>query len=333
MLFIELQGHESYGLDRCGQAAQSARMTLRPLRFLLASLILALNSATALMAQSWTASSYDNGFRVYGRVLSGAGLSFACYGPSQGGVDIMTAEAHEDAPIPRGTLLVNIGAERIPVTTTDRRSDIVFWVDGTGYRLPEIFWNELDSAWQVTLGMTDALIARLRRAQELIVAGGPQSWQFPVDGLSQALDEAMVLCNAAWTTQDSTSVPSLASRAQADVTRVCGGAFTAEPQAVTSHLIDGDTVPDTVIEWSKITCQGGLARPFCGASHCSVWIYPSTRGGAHEDLLAQAVEPIELSNGRVGLSIHARQDGCPPNALGCARIWYWTGTTLDMLPN
>lgn len=287
-------------------------------------------SGGAVLAETWSHRLYDNGFRIYGYARSDQGLFFSCYGPSQGGKDMVSAGAHEDAAVPQGMLMINIAPGLIPLGNATQRSDFVLWVDGTGYRLPPVTFNELDGVWQVTVGMQDGLFRAMSRARDLIVAGGAQPWQFATDGLAEALVETMAVCNGAYAALP--AAQPLRARAEAEIAQGCGGPFAQEPGAVQEALIDHDTMADVIVRWEAVSCQTGLARPFCGASHCSVWVYPSTRGGARDDLLAQAVSLIELSNGRMGLAIHAQQEGCPPETLGCERIWYWSGSGLEMLP-
>lgn len=288
--------------------------------------------AVAGLTETWNHSVYDNGFRIYGHARSGEGLLIGCYGPSQGGLDVVAAEAHEDAHIPQGHLQINIDPKLIPVGNAMVRSDVVLWLDGTGYGLPQTIWNELDWVWQVNISMQDGLFQAMRRAKTLILAGGQTPWQLATDGMGTALDQAVATCNAAWAEGAIAAPSALMGRALQDIRTGCSGPFTSQAGAVREVLFDHDTQADVIVDWSKISCNAGPSRPFCGASHCSVRIFLSTRGGAFEDLLAQAVQRIDLSNGRVGLGVVARQTGCPPDSLGCDRIWYWTGAGIDQLP-
>ncbi len=302
-------------------------------RFLLA-FVLWTQAATG---QSWSYQTFDNGHLIHAYAASGQGLTFRCNGPSRGGLDVLTAEAHEDRRTARGMMLIEIGPERIPLGNAFQRGDVVIWLSGTGYRLPPMVFNELDGVWQVELPSSDGFFAALRQSRDLILAPGQdRSWSFQTTGLTRAFEQATTLCTAAWTGQGpayAITENALMRAARQHVIKGCSGnRFTELQNAFLSGPIDGDDVPDVVVTWDAIQCSGGFPRPFCGASHCSATVFLSSRSGARpDDLLVQAIKLVPLSTGRMGLSIVGRFDSCGPNSLGCEVIWFWNGSRLAEL--
>lgn len=287
-------------------------------------------------AQSWSHERYDNGHTLHAYALSGQGLSLHCTGPSKGGLDVMTAEAHEDTRTARGTLMIEIGPERIPVGNAIQRSDVVIWAGGTGYRLPPVIFNELDGVWQTTLPVGDALYQALLQAPDFALAPGQdQAWGYRTTDFIAAFEETVTLCEAAWTGQGpafQVAEGDLMRAARLDVGQGCNSTFTAGEGAFLTGLIDADETPDVVVNWAEIQCQNSFPRPFCGASHCSAKVFLSSQAGQRpDDFLAQAIRLQPLSNGRMGLAIIGRFDSCGPNSLGCERIWFWQGGQLSEL--
>lgn len=296
-------------------------------------LIFFLAAASGLCAQTWTHGTSDSGNLVYAWATTKQGLTLACNGPSTGGLDAMSAGSHEDTRVPRNMLMIEIGPDRIPVGTAFQLNTIVIWLDQTGYQLPATNWNELTGVWEVMVPSSDPMIAALRRAKSLIIAPGADvPWQFQTDGLATTMDQSLAVCEAAWSGSGTAPASTLTSTAHVDAVRICNGPYVAEPGAMTEALIDQDAVPDLVVKWEAISCPGQALRPLCGASHCSVWVYLSTRGAVYDSMLAQGVELTPLSNGRTGLTLFGRFDSCGINSLGCARLWYWTGTDFAESP-
>lgn len=294
--------------------------------------------ANAAAAQTWTYQTWDNGHLIHAVAGSGQGLSFRCNGPSTGGLDALTAEAHEDTRTPRGQMLIEIGPDRVPLGNAYSRGDVVLWVDETGYRLPMMTLNELDGVWQVQVSTRDALFVALMQGQDVVVAPGiDAAWSYATPGLRRALEQAMSLCEAAWTGQGpafARTTEQLRRAAHLDIIKGCSGmTYSPGPEAILEGQIDGDGVADIVVKWDDIACQGSFPRPFCGASACSVKVFLSSRAGARPlDLLAQSASLTQLSNGRTGLQIGGRFASCGPNSLGCQRVWYWNGSDLVELP-
>lgn len=215
----------------------------------------------------------------------------------------------------------------------------MIWSGQKGYRLPPIVFNELIGIWGVSVNATGALIPALETTQSYVLAAGEEvAWQFPADGLANAISQSITTCEAAWAAAETTP-PNTASvsnptgtsplfaSAHADIERICNGSYTAEAGAFLQGQIDQDGTDDFVVWWNNIRCNSALPRPLCGASQCSAKVYLSTVA-APMDLLAQDVNVQALSNGKIGLKLVGRFDSCGADSLGCERLWYWNGTDL-----
>ena len=291
-------------------------------------------------AQTWSYREADDGHYVYAGVGAGLALDFVCNAPSAKGLSAIEVEAHEETPVARGQIRIDIGSDLIPVVNVTQRDDVMIWLGQTGYRLPTVFWNELNSIWEVNINTTDTMIAELTRAQSFVLSAGDDvSWLFPADGFASALTQSIATCEAAWIAAQTPAANTAASaaigsgtsplfaHAHADIVRICEGAYSAEEGAFLQGQIDQDTTEDFVVWWNNIRCNSAFPRPLCGASHCSAKVYLSTRP-TPMDLLAQSVSIQTLSNGKVGLKLVGRFDSCGINSLGCERLWFWNGTDL-----
>ncbi|MEP6020883.1 MAG: hypothetical protein ABJ251_20595 [Paracoccaceae bacterium] len=290
-------------------------------------------------SQTWTYREADDGHYVYAGTGAGLDLDFNCNAPSTQGLEAIQVGAHEETPVSRGQIKIDIGIERLPVGNDIQRDDVMIWSGQTGYRLPTVVFNELHGIWEVSISAADALIAKLGTTEAFVLAAGEDAArQFPADGLANAISQSIKTCEVAWAAVESTgpntasvSSPPKASplfaTAHADIMRICNGSYTAADGAFLQGQIDQDETDDFVVWWSNISCNSAFPRPLCGASHCSAKIYLPTVS-TPMDLLAQTVSVQALTNGKVGLNLVGRFDSCGVNSLGCERLLYWNGTDL-----
>jgi hypothetical protein len=124
--------------------------------------------------------------------------------------------------------------------------------------------------------------------------------------------------------------------AEADVAKGCNGPSTYEPDAFLSAEIDGDGVPDVVLDWRKIKCSGTFSQPFCGASMCSADVYLSAsylRTNSPKQFLAAGVRLQSLSNGNMAVGVGGSLADCYGiGADNCEFLYYWNGADLVDLP-
>ena len=116
----------------------------------------------------------------------------------------------------------------------------------------------------------------------------------------------------------------------------CGGGAQIEPDAFLTGDIDGDGLPDVVLDWGAVQCYGPMSRPFCGASRCSADVFLSSayhRKRSPETLLGQGVWLQPLSNGNIGVSVGGALNECYATGnQSCTFLYYWNGFDLVNLP-
>ncbi|WP_299732513.1 hypothetical protein [uncultured Tateyamaria sp.] len=319
--------------------------------------------ATAVLPAhaGWVARTADDGALFYGLAIAeGTGFAVRCNGPSRQGLPPVSVGAHEEARTQPFHLIFSLRPELLAVPETYyQRGDVVVWSGATGYRLPVTTWNELDGEWQAEVAMTDALPLSLMTANDLIVGAeaGPHT-RITIENMNQSVAEAMAFCVAEyrragltapspldqyWPGADNSvlyddtgpgSPDAMVDYARAHISNGCSGAAQIEEGAILLGEIDGDGVEDAVLNWGRVTCSQGLARPFCGASMCSADVYLSSaygRRGGPFGLLALGVDLLPLTNGLQGVSVGGSLSMC--NAAGqgsggCRFIWYWNGADL-----
>ncbi|MEO0634366.1 MAG: hypothetical protein AAFY52_09625 [Pseudomonadota bacterium] len=236
--------------------------------------------AHAAQAQSWAASREDNGHSI-GHYARGIGLRLVCYAPSPQGRTGFEAGVHETEPTPRGTIRLEFDPDLIRLQgAAMTRRDVILWVDGTGYRLPEAGYSDFYGYWGVALGWDDPLFAAMGRARAVILAPGQDpARQINAAGLGPALAALQQGCRADWQGPamppgQTVTIPRQIADA---VARGCNAPVPLPAGAVQAGDLDRDGTPDFVLDWGRITCPGSLPRPFCGAANCSHNVFLSSR--------------------------------------------------------
>ena len=311
-------------------------------------LVLSLLAAGPTVAQDWRADIRSDDAYA-GGWASGPGLSFMCAArtPRQGSV---IDSNWFELSVPRPWhLIVEFGDPLIPDGPLTR-SDIVFFLDGTGYRLPEIWLNELAGGWEVELSMADQMMVALQQAERLILQVGSQgAWDIPLSGMAAAWDQVAATCATTWR-QTGHPPPNVLSApvqtggtGSADLRLIaetyaatgCSDFFNPGPGAFRAANIDGDGIADIIVDHNEITCGTGATRSnFCGASLCSVDIYLSRRfpvPGRPENLLSGSSRLIDLTNGNQALVTTGNLAMCRDDP-DCTFIWYWDGSQFTQLP-
>ncbi len=305
--------------------------------------------APMAQAQSWGTTTSDDGGFAAGMVrYPGLGAGFTCTARSVQNKRIIDTSWFEVTTAPPWHFIVWFDEVLIP-TTTIKRSDLVYFVGQTGYRLPLTYYNELDGGWQVMLPMTDELFTALSGANRLVLAvGAQQSWELPVAGLGAALDEARAFCAATWAITGPAAPPGLAvvpapapmpapqpapqgpftlpQQIIADVQGKCAGAIIT-PKALTAGDLDGDGQPDVAVDYAGVTCPGHALNPYCGAANCSIDVFMSSRGYLNPiQLLGVGATMVPLPGGRMGLGVSGSWSLCGDN--GCDKPFVWNGVDL-----
>lgn len=233
----------------------------------------------------------------------------------------------------------------IPVPQT-QNVEVTLFVDETGYRLPPVGFNELDGGWETQLALSDPMFIALAQAKRLVMQVGPSTaWELPVAGMSEALATITSACGKAWVDTGHPAPSSLTGAVPMDlvpqarraVALTCGqDIFAIGPHGLKSANIDGDGVPDVILDYNDITCGPRALRPnVCGASTCSIDVFLSrtfAATGRPENLLGTSAATVPLSNGAVAVSASGNFSMCQSTA-SCAFLFYWDGTSFKELRN
>lgn len=309
-----------------------------------------------LAAQSWTADLSDDGGYA-GAFVSypGVGFGFNCAARSIQNKPLMDTMWFESSVAPPYQYQLTMTDQLIP-TDPWERSDIILFVNETGYRLPKVQWNEMDGGWQVDLTMTDTAIRALQNASRVVLQVGTQAaWEVPVVGLGAALEKARQFCAATWVatgypapagfgaltgaapSAPAAPVPSpqgvfqLPAQIQAHADKQCQGLATISPNALQAGDLDGDGHPDVVVNWRDVACAGQSFNTFCGAANCSIEVFMSSRGyGNPIQMLGTSVGIGPHRTGRLALGISGTYGLCGEN--GCDTPWLWTGSDFEQIP-
>lgn len=320
--------------------------------------LLLLCSASAATAQTWEAALNDDGGYAYGYARAeGLPMAFACNARSVQNRPLIEVGAHEEQPTAPYHMRIEFWGKAIPETGVDLRADMVLWADDTGYQLPPVARDEFYGYWFVELSMSDPIFPEFAGASRLVLAVGQDAvWEVPMAGLSQAVEQAQQHCAATlvatgypappWfgpvmAAAQQRAAPSSGAPTSGVFTvpqqvighanRLCEGAATIEPDALQAGDIDGDGVPDVVLDWNHIRCAPPMmARAFCGAANCSVDVFMSSKGYVGpEQMLGAVPSLVAQPDGRMGLMISGSFSMCGQNNENCARPWIWNGRHLD----
>jgi len=304
---------------------------------------------SVVAAQDWSMSQFDDGsfFSATLSPVDGPGPALVCGERSPQGLSAAVTGNTEPDITPPGAFRVYVSDRVIgpPGAHRQTRDDVLLVVGDTGFRLRGLRWNEMFSTWEVDLPAGDPAFAGIAAQERFELRSDRGSQMISAAGFDAGLRQLAGYCGAMftavglpWPQQGGAPGQAGAMRraAEADIRRGCSGPATWTEQAMLSANIDGDGVEDIVLDWSQVTCTGGLPRPFCGASMCSAEVYISAlypRTGRPEGWLALGVRLQPLSNGNDGVAMGSslascRQIGKPG---GCEGILYWDGAGMTTL--
>lgn len=335
------------------------------------SLLLALLLAPAVTAQTWQPALSDDGRYAYGFAnAEGLPMAIGCVVRSAQNRPLESEGILEVQPSAPYAMRIELWGNAIPADGRQSRGDIVLWVNDTGFQLPLVTLDEFYGYWWTELSMGDPLFAALGTAERLVLAIGQQSaWSVPVAGLAAATAQAQQHCAATliatgfppppWfgtaaapaqpAIPAAPAAPAVPPSAAAPTGALLSGPFTV-PQQVIGHAnflcegnavlapdaimagdLDGDGVPDVVLDWNHITCPPPmLPRAFCGAANCSVDVFLSSRGYTNpEQLLGIGPNLVALADGRIGLGLSGSMSMCGQSGEHCQTPLLWDGIRLS----
>lgn len=299
--------------------------------------------AAPVGAQTWTASTSANGSLLFGAVSPPEwSMGFGCTAPAPEGRPLIETGSHESHRTEAFEITVGFLDSLFQWAPPYEISGIVVSVDNVSYQLPPLGLNELQGS-AIYLPMTDHFVLALFDAQRLVLdTGQGTAYEYPVDGLSDALLEMFSYCSARWVEIGHRLPDSLAAlgiggqtEARAPVSftpqqtpvfveqmmrQGCNGGYSIDRSASLGEAdFDSDGLPDYIFSGYGTQCDQGVS-PFCGASQCSVGVHLSSRGYAEVDGWIGGGFQIEITrDGPPGL----RRFGDPARALEV-----WDGTVF-----
>jgi hypothetical protein len=185
-------------------------------------------------------------------------------------------------------------------------------------------------------GRHGPLIAAMRAGQSAEIVfdadGDTVRRDFALRGAARSLDAALEACPVGPPRTGPAGNGSVASeRFDARLTEACGGGYTLADGALLSGRLDGDAVPDLVLDWSGVRCADasiGRGAGYCGAALCRIDVYLSALGGSGEILGVQP-ELVDRAHGMSALRTTTMGDTCGGPGQVCEITWIWTGETLE----
>ena len=323
----------------------------------LAALIL---GAAPALAQSWQVHTSDNGGYAAGSAhLPGYAMAFNCFARSVQNLPLIDTGWHETDIAPPYVTKITFSTDLMPHTPTGSRAGVILFLDGTGYQLPRVDWNEMEGTWAVNLPMADQMFQQLQVAQTIVLqVDASTAWTLPVAGLNAALGQAGTFCAntlaargipapgglalAPRAAEQAVTAPAPAPAAPAGAFVLpatvqlyadsnCSGYATIGAEALKAGDLDNDGKPDVLLDWGFVRCNGESMRGFCGAANCQFDIFFSTK--AYLDPLTTMAYTIDLVPHRSGrLGIRSYTAACARQQLACDEIALWTGNGFVQTP-
>ncbi len=212
------------------------------------------------MGQTWQNIAADTGRLIYaGTVAPEYSLTFTCNAPSPQRRPLIETEDHETILNSPFGMFITLSAELVRPVGGEVLPAVTVTLDGTGYRLPPVRWDELYSEWMVELAMADPLFGALAAASDLVLDSGTgAAWRYPVDGLAEGVVTAMSACATGWVQAGFALPPALGGAAQAR--SAChGGADDARDRCLFAPRMWGaptrsTTGPSPAMIWTAMVC-------------------------------------------------------------------------------
>lgn len=310
-------------------------------RFLL--VLILLLAPLRVAAQAWELRTGDDGSFFLGSIAipDVTGFELLCGGRSAQGLSPEETGNMEPETTAPGSFRMVLAEGLIgPAASSDeRRGDVIVVTGATGFRLRDIRHNELLGAWEAELSDTDPVFGAISGSPRIELRSRAGTRVFPAAGFDSAIKRLGDYCRSMFAAigqpwnGDLFAGQGTRGAAEAAVAAGCNGAATREPGYLLTGDIDGDGAEDALLDWSRIWCETGAPRPFCGASLCTTDVILSARSGLPpESLLTRSIQLIPLSNGQLGIATVGLDMACRESGSEiCESLFYWDGTALSRL--
>lgn len=312
------------------------------LRVVLTPIVLILYAAAA-WAQDWAMNQYDDGSFFAGSLspIDGPGFTLLCGERSPQGLSPRVTGNTEPDISDRNAFLVYLSAQDIgaPGAIEAGRNDVLVVIGTTGYRLPQVTWNELFGTWQTTIGAGDPMFAAIAQVPRFELRSDRNSHFVSSQGFATGFNDLLGYCQAMFSAVGmpwagaAPGQQSMRQAAQARIISGCNGAVAGQDDPFLVGDVDGDGVEDVLLRWRAVQCAGRMPRPYCGASQCSADLFLSSqyaRRGKPEYLLGLGMRLFPLTNGRMGIGVGGGLGDCRRNfgRDDCEYQYYWNGSKL-----
>ena len=130
--------------------------------------------------------------------------------------------------------------------------------------------------------------------------------------------------------QETDNLPSEVRASMAEARKTCDEPSKFESGFVTRRDVNGDGVPDYILDLGKFTC-GDNSSYFCGSGGCSVEVFASLANGRFVKALDELVQDIKFQTvkGRPAVLLSLQGSVCgKANAQTCRRTLFWNGKTF-----
>lgn len=300
--------------------------------------------AGSVAAQVWQFRSGDDGsfFRASVSQEAGVEMSLVCGERSPRGLSPeVTGNMEPDITAP-GRVKLYLGETAIgpPEYYPDIRDDVELVAGRSAYPLRALEYNELFGTWEADLEADHPIFAAMAEAPEFELRSRVGYVPGTTAGFAPSFKQFGAFCSSMfavighpWPGSDG-EAGAMKAAAEASILSGCNGQAAREEGYLLTGNIDGDGQEDIIVDWSKVECQTSYPRPFCGASTCSANVFLSSayiRAGRPEELLAQGVRLVPLTNGNEAVAVGGSLSACVERGPGCEFLYWWDGETLRRL--
>ncbi|MFZ5689969.1 MAG: hypothetical protein ACOY5F_01805 [Pseudomonadota bacterium] len=110
----------------------------------------------------------------------------------------------------------------------------------------------------------------------------------------------------------------------------CGERVRLKPAFVASRDVNGDGVPDYILDYEKFQC-GGMASYFCGSAGCLTQVFASLPDGSYAKVWDENVRAMRFAKvkGRPAMIVDLHGSACNKTGyLPCPKTLLWNGKTF-----